>query len=110
MKLDPIPDVQGSQYMKLIVSLNFEIEVLNEKCDVMVKYFASGCIHCKNLKPIYERVAQKVIKAGNKIKFVEIDATANQIEDTVINSYPKLIAIGHLVSRNAKNEIWAKIK
>jgi hypothetical protein len=30
-----------SQYIKLAVSLNFEEDVLNSKCDVMVKYFAS---------------------------------------------------------------------
>ncbi len=66
------------------VSKTFDKEVLEPAMDVMVKFYAPWCQHCQKLEPIYKEVAAMY----PSVKFVEIDASANEVEGHLIESFP----------------------
>lgn len=86
-KSEPIPKENlGPVYT--VVGSNFEEEVINNDYDVLVKFHAEWCGHCKRLVPIYKTVAEKLGKS--KVKLVEIDATKNDVEGVTVRSFPTL--------------------
>ena len=81
------PPTNNSGPVYVVVGSTFAQEVLQSDKDVVVKFYAPWCSHCKELAPIYQGLAQKLI-GQSKLKFVEIDSTANEIEGHPIRSYP----------------------
>jgi protein disulfide-isomerase A1 len=61
---------------------------------VMVKFYAPWCGHCKNLAPIYEKVALKFTQNNPQVKFAKFDATAEDASKLLspldIKGYPTL--------------------
>jgi len=87
-KSEDIPETNEGPVYKG-VGRNFEELVIKPNQDVFVKFYAPWCGHCKHLEPIYKELAQKL--EGNKnVKFVEVDATKNEIPGIQINGYPTL--------------------
>lgn len=83
LKSEPIPEKQDEPVYK-IVGKTFDSIALAEGKDVLVKFFAPWCGHCKALKPIYEDLAKKL--AGNdKVVIAEMDATANEVDHPQVN-------------------------
>ena len=77
-----------------LTSSNFDEVVNNPELDVLVEFYAPWCGHCKNLAPIYEKVA-KVFRRDSKCVVAKIDANAEENADVKrrfqINSYPTLL-------------------
>ena len=88
IKSEPIPEINPGPVYK-VVAKTFNEEIINNDLDIFVKYYAPWCGHCKNLAPIFEQMAANLME-NKKLKLVEIDATANDIEGVNINSYPTL--------------------
>lgn len=59
----------------LVNEHNFKEEVLQSTCPVAVKFGAHWCQPCKKLSPIFEKMSKEM---GQKMKFVEIDATSSE--------------------------------
>lgn len=76
-KSEPIPDDnEGPLYT--VVGDSWEDIVEDSKTDVLIAQVASWCGHCKALKPIYAKVAEKLSEAGIKtVKLALMDATEN---------------------------------
>lgn len=84
-----LPEDWDKTPVKTLVVSNFEQIAMDKDKDVLVEFYAPWCGHCKQLVPIYEKVAEHFEKDDN-IVIAKIDATANELEHTKITSFPTL--------------------
>lgn len=82
LKSEPIPEKQTSPVV-VVVGKSFHDIVLDETKDVLVKFYAPWCGHCKSLAPIFEKVAEK-LKINPNIVIAKFDATANEAEGVAV--------------------------
>lgn len=57
--------------------------------DVLVKFYAPWCGHCKKLAPVWEQLAND-LKDVKGLIISKFDATANEVEGVDIRGYPTL--------------------
>lgn len=87
LKSEPEPANDGP--LTVIVGTTFDKIVNDPTKDVLVKYYAPWCGHCKSLAPIWDELAEHV--AGNEdIVIAKFDATANEAAGVSIRGYPTL--------------------
>jgi protein disulfide-isomerase A1 len=72
-----------------VVGKTFDDMVIKPNKDVLVKFYAPWCGHCKHLEPIYEELAKK-LENDEHVRIVRIDSTENEIPNVQINGYPTL--------------------
>ena len=72
-----------------LVSTNFDEVALDKEKDVLVEFYAPWCGHCKHLVPIYEQLGEK-FKDRSDVVIAKMDATANELEHTKVNSFPTI--------------------
>ncbi|MCQ2815781.1 MAG: thioredoxin domain-containing protein [archaeon] len=88
LKTQEIPKEQKGPVFTL-VGKAFDKEVINNDKDVLVKFYAPWCGHCKKLAPIYEELAKKY-KDNDKLLIAECDATENEVEQVSITGFPTI--------------------
>jgi len=76
----PVTVVVGTEFAKI---------VMDPTKDVLVKYYAPWCGHCKKLLPIWEELGE-VFKDHPNLVLAKFDATANEAEGVEIRGYPTL--------------------
>lgn len=74
----------------VLTAHTFQKEVIDNGMDVLVKFYAPWCGHCKRLAPIYEQLAMKFADNA-KIRIAEIDSTMHSIDSINIEGYPTII-------------------
>ncbi|XP_050388560.1 protein disulfide-isomerase A4 [Patella vulgata] len=79
IRSQPIPKKQSGP-VKVVVGKNFEEVVLDKTKDVLIEFYAPWCGHCKQLDPIYKKLAKQV-KDQKNLVIAKIDATANDSPD-----------------------------
>ncbi|VDN15087.1 unnamed protein product [Dibothriocephalus latus] len=77
LKSEPIPTEKDGHVTK-VVAKNFDEVVLDPNVDVLVEFYAPWCGHCKQLKPNYDKLAEK-LSSEKKIVIAAMDATANTV-------------------------------
>lgn len=87
IKSEPVPETQESPVYHLVGKEHDEI--VNSKKDVLVKYYAPWCGHCKKLAPIYEELSS--LYEGKDVIVAEIDHTLNDVDGVEIEGYPTLV-------------------
>lgn len=75
--------------MTTVVGKNWEKVVKDETKDVLVKYYAPWCGHCKALAPTWESLGGET-KDIEDLVIAKFDATANEVAGLEIRGYPTL--------------------
>lgn len=88
LKSEPIPTENPGPVYKL-VGKAFKTDILDNDNDILLKFYAPWCGHCKKLEPIYKSLAES-LAVNQKLKFYEVDGTKNDIEGHQINGFPTL--------------------
>lgn len=73
----------------VVVGTEFEKIVLDPTKNVLVKYYAPWCGHCKKLAPIWDELGEHY-KNRDDLVIAKFDATANEAEGVEIRGYPTL--------------------
>lgn len=87
LKSEAIPANDGP--LTTLVGDNWADIVMDTSKDVLVKYYAPWCGHCKKLAPIWDELAESVAGIDDLV-IAKFDATANEVEGVAIRGYPTL--------------------
>jgi protein disulfide-isomerase A1 len=88
LKSEEPPAEQGDNVV--IVGKEYAKIVKDASKDVLVKYYAPWCGHCKKLAPVWEELATAYKDEPNLV-IGKFDATANEADGVQIQGYPTLI-------------------
>lgn len=88
LKSAPIPET-NDEPVKIGVGKNFKNLVLDNDKEVLVKFYAPWCGHCKHLAPHYDEAAKR-IQANPNIILVKVDSTLNEVSGVDIQGFPTL--------------------
>ncbi|XP_026316939.1 protein disulfide-isomerase [Hyposmocoma kahamanoa] len=86
---EELPKDWAAKPVKVLVATNFDEVVFDTTKRVLVEFYAPWCGHCKQLEPIYEKLAEHFEK-DDDIIIAKMDATANELEHTKITSFPTI--------------------
>eukprot|EP00750_Incisomonas_marina_P032546 INCI9213.1.p1 GENE.INCI9213.1~~INCI9213.1.p1 ORF type:complete len:879 (-),score=195.55 INCI9213.1:1562-4120(-) len=84
------PTVNG---LTTIVGTTFASVALDSTKHALVEFYAPWCGHCKNLVPVYEKVA-KHFEATDSVVVAKCDATANEVDGIYVKSFPTIKYFG----------------
>ncbi|CDW72484.1 disulfide isomerase [Stylonychia lemnae] len=88
LKSEEVPPETGDA-LKIIVGKNYNKVVIDNDNDVLVKFYAPWCGHCKKLAPIWEELANE-FKDVPHLTIGKFDSTANEVDGLEIRGYPTL--------------------
>lgn len=89
LKSEKVKDNTGKAVWEL-VGEEFADVVKDPTKDVLVKYYAPWCGHCKKLAPIWDELGE-FYKDKPDLIIAKFDATANEADGVEIRGYPTLI-------------------
>ncbi|GMF38274.1 unnamed protein product [[Candida] boidinii] len=90
IKSEPIPETQDSPVYHLVGKEHDKI--ITSGKDVLVKYYAPWCGHCKKLAPVFEELAAVYESvAPGKVLLADLDHTENDVTGVQIEGYPTIV-------------------
>ncbi|KAJ9456347.1 Protein disulfide-isomerase [Diplonema papillatum] len=90
VKSEPIPEKATVDGLTTLVGDNFKEIVMDKTKDVLIKFYAPWCGHCKKMIPAYDELA-KTFEDNDSIIIAKIDATANDVpKEYGVEGFPTL--------------------
>ena len=74
LKSDPIPET-NNEPVKVVVGKSFQDIVMDSSKDVLVKFYAPWCGHCKKMAPDYVKAAELIKEKNPNILLADFDST-----------------------------------
>jgi protein disulfide isomerase len=88
LKSAEIPESNDAP-VKIIVGKTFNDIVLNNEKEVLVKFYAPWCGHCKTIAPHFDEAAERLANNPN-IVIAKVDSTENEVSAVDIQGFPTL--------------------
>lgn len=88
LKSAPVPET-NDEPVKVVVGKTWKEFVLDSEKEVLVKFYAPWCGHCKSLAPHYDEAAKR-LAANPNILLVKVDSTENEVAGVDIQGFPTL--------------------
>jgi len=87
-----VKKAQGSSPVKVITQDNFDEQAVKGKTDMLLKFYAPWCGHCKELAPTWEKLAI-TLQSEPRITIAKVDATKNDIKHPKLNvdGFPTIV-------------------
>ncbi|GAB4818071.1 hypothetical protein N2152v2_005117 [Parachlorella kessleri] len=89
-KSAPAPEVPTEGGVTVVVGNTVESIVKDPTKDVLLEVYAPWCGHCKQLTPIYEKLAKRFSKVDSVV-IAKMDGTENEHPDIQAQGYPTLL-------------------
>lgn len=86
LKSAPVPE-SNDEPVKVVVGTTFRQYVTDSDKEVLVKFYAPWCGHCKTLAPHYDEAAQRLLNNPNII-LIKVDSTENEVAGVDIQGFP----------------------
>jgi protein disulfide-isomerase A1 len=87
LKSEVEPTEQGP--LTVLVGTSFNRVVMDTTKDVLVKFYAPWCGHCKTMAPAWEELANQVADIPDLV-IAKLDATANEVAGLQIQGFPTI--------------------
>ena len=87
LKSAAVPETQGN--VIVIVGTEYDKIVNDPTKDVLVKFYAPWCGHCKKLAPVWDELGEHY-KDNANVVIAKFDATVNEADGVNISGYPTL--------------------
>jgi len=88
---EDLPEDWDKNPVKILTGKNFDEVVFDESKNVLVEFYAPWCGHCKQLSPVWDKLAETLISEKKDDYVVaKIDATVNELPHSRVRSFPTM--------------------